>query len=74
MLQNIHIQNFRCFEDFKAEGFERINLIGGKNNSGKTCLLEGILALRKNKNKAAQLLDIANVLRGENLEDLFFEG
>lgn len=42
MLENIHIQNFRCFEDFKAEGFERINLIGGKNNSGKTCLLEGI--------------------------------
>jgi AAA15 family ATPase/GTPase len=44
MLQNIHIQNFRCFEDFKAEGFERINLIGGKNNSGKTCLLEAILS------------------------------
>ncbi len=42
MLQNIHIQNFRCFEDFEANGFERINLIGGKNNSGKTCLLEGI--------------------------------
>jgi AAA15 family ATPase/GTPase len=42
MLQNIQIQNFRCFEDFKAEGFERINLIGGKNNSGKTCLLEAI--------------------------------
>ena len=45
MLNNIHIQNFRCFEDFKAEGFERINLIGGKNNSGKTCLLEGIACL-----------------------------
>lgn len=47
MLQNINIQNFRCFEDFKAEGFERINLIGGKNNSGKSCLLEGILCLNK---------------------------
>ena len=44
MLQQIHIQNFRCFENFKAEGFERINLIGGKNNSGKSCLLEGIFA------------------------------
>lgn len=47
MLQSIHIQNFRCFEDFKADGFERINLIGGKNNSGKSCLLEGILCLNK---------------------------
>ncbi len=45
MLQSIHIQNFRCFEDFKAEGFERINLIGGKNNSGKSCLLEAIACL-----------------------------
>jgi len=42
MLNNIHIQNFRCFEDFNVVGFERINLIGGKNNSGKTCLLEAI--------------------------------
>ncbi len=45
MLENIHIQNFRCFEDFKADGFERINLIGGKNNSGKSCLLEAIACL-----------------------------
>jgi AAA15 family ATPase/GTPase len=45
MLQNIKIQNFRCFETFYAEGFERINLIGGKNNSGKTCLLEALACL-----------------------------
>lgn len=44
MLESIRIKNFRCFEDFNAEGFERINLIGGLNNSGKSCLLEGILA------------------------------
>lgn len=70
MLENIHIQNFRCFEDFKAEGFERINLIGGKNNSGKTCLLEAILCLKNNKNyKTNQLQDIAD-LRGEKIEDL----
>ncbi len=69
MLENIHIQNFRCFEDFKAEGFERINLIGGKNNSGKTCLLEAILCLRKEVNKAIHLSDIAD-LRNEKLEDI----
>lgn len=44
MLESIRIKNFRCFEDFNADGFERINLIGGLNNSGKSCLLEGILA------------------------------
>lgn len=42
MIKSIHIQNFRCFEDLKLNGFGRVNLIGGLNNSGKTVLLEGI--------------------------------
>lgn len=42
MVKSIHIQNFRCFEDFQLDGFGRVNLIGGMNNSGKTVLLEGI--------------------------------
>ncbi len=65
MLQNIHIQNFRCFEDFKAEGFERINLIGGKNNSGKSCLLEGI-AMLSNSFKLKELV----TLRGEQAAEI----
>ncbi len=69
MLENIHIENFRCFEDFKAEGFERINLIGGKNNSGKTCLLEGIMCLSKGRSKENILTEIA-LLRNERVEDL----
>lgn len=43
MIKDIEIENFRCFEHTKIEGFERVNLIGGKNNSGKTALLEAIL-------------------------------
>jgi AAA15 family ATPase/GTPase len=43
MIKSIHIQNFRCFEEFQLEGFGRVNLIGGMNNAGKTALLEGIL-------------------------------
>lgn len=42
MIQNIEIQNFRCFEQTKITGFERVNLIGGQNNSGKTALLEAL--------------------------------
>ena len=42
MLKEIEIQNFRCFEQIKISGFERVNLIGGKNNAGKTALLEAI--------------------------------
>ena len=39
-INRIEIKNFKCFEDFKAEGFGRVNLIGGKNNIGKTALME----------------------------------
>ncbi|MCK4843204.1 MAG: AAA family ATPase [Methylococcales bacterium] len=39
-IQQIHIKNFKCFDDFKAKGFGRVNLIGGKNNVGKTVFME----------------------------------
>lgn len=39
-LKNIHIKNFKCFDNFTAEGFGQVNLIGGKNNVGKTAFLE----------------------------------
>ena len=39
-IRNIEIKNFKCFENFKAEGFGRVNLIGGKNNVGKTAFME----------------------------------
>jgi len=39
-IRNIEIKNFKCFDNFKAEGFGRVNLIGGKNNVGKTAFME----------------------------------
>ena len=42
-IKNIAIKDFKCFDDFKADGFERVNLIGGKNNVGKTAFMEACL-------------------------------
>jgi|GEM_PF-1610989 len=42
MLKEIRFQNFRCFKDLKIEGLQRFNIFGGKNNVGKTSLLEGL--------------------------------
>lgn len=51
MIQSIEIENFRAFESTKIEGFKRMNLFTGKNNSGKTTLLEAIqLSLTNNIN------------------------
>jgi len=50
-IKNIEIKNFKCFEDFKAEGFGRVNLIGGKNNVGKTAFMEAVYIIFDIKNK-----------------------
>ena len=41
-IKEIEIKNYKLFKDFKAEGFGRVNLIGGKNNVGKTAFMEAI--------------------------------
>ncbi len=42
-LTEIEIEEFKCFKGFSASGFKRVNLIGGKNNIGKTALMEAML-------------------------------
>ena len=42
MVEDIEINNFRCFDRLKVSGCKKINLISGKNNVGKTALLEAI--------------------------------
>jgi AAA15 family ATPase/GTPase len=42
MIEDIEITNFRCFDRLKVSGCKRINLISGKNNVGKTALLEAV--------------------------------
>jgi len=43
LVKSIHIKNFRCFGNTKAKNFGNVNLFGGKNNAGKTALLEALL-------------------------------
>ena len=43
MVTSVQIKNFRCFEDFSIEKLTPITIIGGKNNSGKTALLESFV-------------------------------
>lgn len=42
MYRTFSARNFRCFEDLTVGPLERINLITGKNNVGKTALLEAL--------------------------------
>lgn len=48
MYTHFRIQNFRGFKDLELKDLARVNLIGGKNNVGKTSLMEGIFAYNGN--------------------------
>jgi ABC-type transport system involved in cytochrome c biogenesis ATPase subunit len=45
MIARIDIENYRCFDRLQIEGLTRVNLFVGRNNSGKTTVLEAIEAL-----------------------------
>ncbi len=45
MLDHLHIQNYRLFRNLKIDKLGQVNLIAGKNNTGKTALLEAIRIL-----------------------------
>lgn len=45
MFTSISITRFRCFRELSIESLDRINLVAGTNNVGKTALLEAIFLL-----------------------------
>jgi AAA15 family ATPase/GTPase len=62
MLRSFTLKNFRCFQNLTLEPLERVNLIAGKNNVGKTSLLEAIFIFI-NPNNPESLFQV-NRLRG----------
>lgn len=46
MLDHLHIENYRLFKSLQLDGLQRVNLITGKNNTGKTAILEAIRILK----------------------------
>ena len=62
MFQSVSIKNFRGFQDFRLEGLERFNLLLGRNNAGKTSILEAMFLLLGPTNP--QLTLTINAFRG----------
>ncbi|PHM11084.1 AAA family ATPase [Nostoc sp. 'Peltigera malacea cyanobiont' DB3992] len=50
MLKTIKIENFRSFKSFELQQLGRVNLLVGKNNIGKTSILEAIQLLCSQNN------------------------
>jgi AAA15 family ATPase/GTPase len=64
MLNSLDIKNYRNLKDIRITSLGRVNLITGKNNTGKSTILEAIAiyATRGDLNYIYQLL----TERGEN--------
>ncbi|BCL36053.1 AAA family ATPase [Nostoc sp. MS1] len=50
MLKSVKIENFRGFQSFELQQLGRVNLLVGKNNTGKTSILEAIQLLCSRNN------------------------
>ncbi len=42
MIRSLRLKNYRGFEDYTLSDLSRVNLLVGKNNSGKTAILEAV--------------------------------
>ena len=62
MFECLQIRNFRGFNELKIDQLSDINLIAGRNNVGKTSLLEAIFLLAGAGN--AQMAVNINIIRG----------
>jgi AAA15 family ATPase/GTPase len=67
-IREIEIKNYKLFTDFRAEGFGRINLIGGKNNVGKTALMEACYINNLDMN-----ISIKNTIFSRYISDIVLE-
>ena len=69
MYKSFRIQNYRCFEDLTIEPLAHINLIGGKNNVGKTALLEALFLYERRHPVAGFMMDSFRGLTDVRIDD-----
>lgn len=76
-IDSIYIDNFKLFQDFEVKNLKRVNLIGGKNNIGKTSFLEAINLNLSAIDFNVLLMGIKNIIQRRNnfIEfDMFHQG
>lgn len=86
MVERVSVENFRCFQSLEIKGLKRMNVIVGKNSSGKSAFMEALFLSSSSTapNNAFQMRAIRKVGAGYQVpmdemamrsiwEDLFFD-
>ena len=82
IIKSIEIKHFRCFNQTKGYDFGSVNLLGGKNNAGKTALLEALYLMNEPSHQSISSLmrlrredfDSMKSTPQKAWENLFFQG
>ena len=59
---SLRIEGFRVFRELNIEGLGDVNLVTGRNNVGKTALLEAVQLLAAHDNPSSFATAIADLL------------
>ena len=68
-IQNIQIQNYKCFNNLEVDNLKRVNLLSGKNNIGKTAFLEAIELFVSSQRIYDVVINIINLLSRRQNKD-----
>ena len=63
MINSLYIKNYKLFKEFRVDSFAQVNLIIGKNNVGKTSLLEALMLFSDDKNIVRNIFKVLRVLK-----------
>ncbi len=70
LLDSLEIKGYRCFEHLTIEKLGRVNLIVGKNNVGKTTLLEAIEIFGSNLPDSDQFISRRNEIQQDSFSNI----
>ena len=66
-IKDLKFKNFKCFKEFELDNIKNVNLISGKNNVGKTSLMEGIELFVSSQNSLNLILNVTKMIQRRQL-------
>ncbi|KHD09044.1 hypothetical protein PN36_23580 [Candidatus Thiomargarita nelsonii] len=63
MINSLYIKNYKLFKELRIDSLAQVNLIIGKNNVGKTSLLEALMLYSDDKNIVRNIFNVLRIIK-----------